>query len=282
MPTAPDFDPNAVPTEADVRHPPSATTHRRETFSARQAAMIAGAAYLIQYVTSVFPEFYVRPMLIVPGDAARTASNIEAHAQLFRMAIVSDLLAGVAVVVLNAALYQLLAPVHRGLARFAAFWRLVEVSVGSAIAVLSFIVLSLLSGAEPLQPFEPHELQGLVHVLVGARESGYMILLLFFGLGSTTYMYLLVKSRYVPRALALLGLAGSALAALFALTRMLFPAFIAASFAAVRALPPAALVLLALVLAPLLLFELAFGLWLLVKGVRTDKRRITATAFRLV
>lgn len=260
-----------MPTETDVWHPPSATTQRQGDFSTRQAAMIAGAAYLIQYVTSVYPEFYVRPALIVTGDAARTASNIVANAQLFRVAIVSDLLAGVAVVVLNAALYQLLAPVHRGLARFAAFLRLVEVSVGGAIAVSGFIVLSLLSGAEPLQPFAPRELQGLAHVIVSARESGYMILLLFFGLGSTTYMYLLVRSRYVPRALALLGLVGSALAALFALTRMLFPAFIAAAFAAVRSLPPVALALLALVLAPLLLFELVFGLWLLVKGVRIGR-----------
>lgn len=271
MPTAPDLDQNIVPSEADVRHPPSATAHRQGAFSPRQAAKIAGAAYLIQYVTSVFPEFYVRPALIVSGDAAQTASNIVAHAQLFRIAIVSDLLAGVAVIVLNAALYELLAPVHRGLARFAAFWRLVEVSVGSAIAVAGFIILSLLSGAEPLRPFEPRELQGLAHVLVGARESGYMVLLLFFGLGSTTYMYLLVRSRYVPRALALLGLVGSALAALFALTRMLFPAFVAAAFAAGRELPPVALVLLALVLAPILLLELALGLWLLVKGVRTGR-----------
>ncbi len=273
MPTAPDLDPDAVPSAANVQHPPSVTTHRQGTFSPRQAARIAGAAYVIQYVTSVFPEFYVRPALIVAGDAARTASNIVAHAQLFRMAIVCDLLAGVAVVILNAALYHLLAPVHRGLARFAAFWRLVEVSLGSAIAVSGFVVLSLLSGAEPLQPFTPRELQGLAHVVISARESGFMILLLFFGLGSTTYMYLLVRSRYVPRALALLGLVGSALVAPFALTQMLFPAFIAAAFAAVRTLPPVALVLLALVLAPILLLELALGLWLLVKGVRTGRER---------
>jgi hypothetical protein len=269
MPTASDRDPSAVSSEAEVRHPLPATTQRQGGFSRRQAAMIAGVAYLVQYVTSVYPEFFVRPALIVAGDAARTASNIAAHAQMFRIAIVSDLLAGVAVVVLNAALYELLAPVHRGLARFAAFWRLVEVSVGSAIAVSGFIVLSLLSGAEPLQAFEARELQGLVHVVISARESGYMILLLFFGIGSTTYMYLLVRSRYVPMTLALLGLVGSALAALFALTRMLFPSFIDAAFTAVRGLPPVALVLIGLVLAPILLFELAFGFWLLFKGVRT-------------
>jgi hypothetical protein len=208
-------------------------------------------------------------MLIVTGDAARTASNIVAHAQLFRLALVSDLLAGVAVVILNAALYELLAPVHRGLARFAAFWRLVEVSVGSAITVSGLIVLSLLSGAAPLQAFEPRELQGLAHVFLSARQSGYMIVLLFFGFGSTIYMYLLLRSGYIPRALALFGLGGSALVPLFALTRLLVPAFVAAAFAAVRELPAVALVLLALVVAPILLGEFVLGLWLLVKGVRS-------------
>jgi hypothetical protein len=66
----------------------------------------------------------VRPALIVTGDATRTASNIVANAQMFRIATISDLLKGAAVVILNAALYDLLAPVHRGLARFAAFLQL--------------------------------------------------------------------------------------------------------------------------------------------------------------
>jgi hypothetical protein len=268
MPTTHDLDHDRVSTAADAARPHAAATHPPATSSLRQAARVAGAAYVIQYVTAVFPEFYARPMLIVSGDAGRTASNIVAHAQLFRFAIVSDLLAGVAVVVLNLALYELLAPVDRRLARFAAFWRLVEVSVGSAIAVYGFIVLSLLSGARPFQPFGTSELHGLTHLFVLARESGYMVLLLFFGIGSTAYMYLLVKSRYVPRGLALVGLVGSALAAVFALTRMLFPPMVAAAFAGARTLPPVALALLALVLAPLLLFELVLGLWLLVKGVR--------------
>jgi hypothetical protein len=48
----------------------------------------------------------------------------------------------------------------------------------------------------------------------------------------------------------------------------LFPASVAATVAAVRALPTAAQGLLAIVFAPLLAFELTIGAWLLVKGVR--------------
>ena len=266
-----DLDHNLAANDADVGPRQTATTRRQGVFSPRQAARIAGAAYLVQYVTSVFPEFYVRPSLIVTGDVALTATNIVAHEQLFRVAIVSDVLAGVAVVILNAALYELLAPVHRGLARFAAFLRLVEVAVGSVIAVSGFVVLSLLTGGEPAQQFEPGELHGFAQVLIGARESGYMILLLFFGLGSTIYMYLLVRSRYVPRALSLIGLVGSALATILAPTQMLFPAFVQSAFDRLGALPPVVMAILVLVLAPILLLEFVLGLWLLIKGVHTGR-----------
>ena len=233
----------------------------------RRAARIAGAAYLITDATSILA-IVVRSRLIVSGDAARTAGNIAAHARLFRVGIVADLLTGAGVVILNLALYELLAPVQRSLARLAALWRLVEVSVGSAIAVSGFMVLSLLSGADFLQAIPPRELPALASLLVGAQTSGYLIVLFFAGLGSTIYTYLLVRSRFVPKPLALLALSGSLLVGLFPLTRMLFPALPAATVAAVRALPGIAPVGFALILVPIVAFELLLGLWLLVKGVR--------------
>lgn len=242
-------------------------TLRPDAWSPRQAARIAGAAYLITDATAIFSEFS-RATLIVSGDAARTAGNIVAHAQLFRVGIVVDLLTCVAVVILNLALYELLSPVHRSLALLAAFWRTAEVSVGGAITVSSLVALSLLTGGDYLQAFQPHQLQALARLFLGAQTSGYMIALLFFGFGSTTYMYLLVRARYVPRALALLGFGGSVLVVLFALTRMLFPASVAASVAAVRALPAVALGSLAVITAPIIGFEIILGLWLLLKGVR--------------
>jgi succinate dehydrogenase/fumarate reductase cytochrome b subunit len=58
------------------------------------------------------------------------------------------------------------------------------------------------------------------------------------------------------------------LVVLFALTRMLFPASVAAAVAAVRALPAVALGSLAVIFALIIGFEIILGLWLLVKGVR--------------
>jgi len=247
-------------------------TLRPDAFSPRQAAAIAGAAYLITDAGAIFSELYVRPMLVAGGDAARTASNIAAHAQMFRGSLVADLLSGAGVVILNLALFELLAPVHRSLARLAAFWRLVEVAIGAAITVSGFMVLSLVSGSGYAQAFQPRELQALVRLLVAAQASGYGIMLLFFSLGSTTYCYLLVRSRYIPRPLALLALGGSAMVALFVLARMLFPASVAAAVAAVRGLPAVALVSLGVILLPILAFEILLGTWLLVKGVRIPQQ----------
>src|SRR5262245_17863491 len=121
-------------------------TLREDAISVQRAARIAGAVYVVTAALSIFGLF-VRSSLIVSGDAARTAGNVAAHAPLFRASIVCDLLGGAGVVILNLALYEMLAPVHRSLARFAACWRLVEVATGNVIALCSFSVLSLLSGA---------------------------------------------------------------------------------------------------------------------------------------
>lgn len=232
------------------------------------AAKVAGILYLITTVMAAFAEFFVRAPLIVSGDAAQTASNIMANAQLFRVSIVCDLLMAAGVVILNLALYRLLAPVHRSLALLAASWRMFEVAVHAAITVSSFVVLRLLSDADYLDAFEPGQLQALARLFLGAHGSGYIVALLFFGLGSTTYFYLLVRSRYVPRVIALLGVAGSALTVLFVLVRMLFPEWETVAIAAIRALPAVPQALLAMVFVPILAFEVILGTWLLVKGVR--------------
>lgn len=232
----------------------------QRAFSLRQAARVAGAAYIITGATAVFAEFFVRSTLIAGGDAARTANNIVANAQLFRVGIVCDLLTWAGVIVLNLALFELLAPVHRSLALLAAFWRLAEASVYGAITVSSFLVLALLTGPDYVQAFEPHQLQALARLLLGAHSSGYVIGMVFFGFGGTTYGYLLVRSRYVPTALALFGVAASVLVLFCLLAGILSPAFAAA--VTVMYWGP-----------PIFIFEVTLGLWLLVKGVRIPEHR---------
>ncbi len=81
----------------------------------RTTARIAGLLYLVLAALSAFGLVYVPSVLIAPGDAATTVSNILANEWLFRLGIVSNLLA-FTVNILVVFLYRLLKPVNRGMA----------------------------------------------------------------------------------------------------------------------------------------------------------------------
>mgnify|MGYP001570779679 CR=1 FL=1 len=241
----------------------------------QRAAKIAGAAFLFTTAASVFAGVYVGPSLIVRGDAVRTASNIMAHEQLFRVSIVCDLLNFLGVVILNWALYELLAPVHRSFARLAAMFRVGEACVGGAITASSVVAVTILTGAPYLQVFEPGQIKALARLFLSAHGAGYNIALVFFSFGSTIYWYLVVKSRYVPNVLAWSGLLASVLAGLYFLGDVLSPAFVSAATAAALGLPVSVRVLLALIFVPIFSFEVTLGTWLLVKGVRIPEPHVS-------
>jgi hypothetical protein len=222
--------------------------------SQRRAATVVGVTYLFAMAASMFTEGYVRGTLIVSDNAVATAQNVMAHATLFRAGIAIEILTFASDITLISALYVILAPVNRHLALYAAFLRMAAVSVGAMMAAHSFDVLRLLGSVEYLRVFQADQLAALARVGLGAHTSQYNVVFVFLGLGSTVFACLWVRSRYVPKPLALLGvgasvvLAAGTLAFLVvpALQRILFPAYMAPMFA----------------------FEVGMGLWLLVKGLR--------------
>lgn len=112
----------------------------------------------------------------------------------------------------------------------------------------------------------------MTRLLLNARTSGFWIAILFLCLGSTINFYLLLRSRYIPKVIALQGIAASTLAVLFILANFLVPERVEATFAAVQALPVVAKVLFALIFVPIFSFEFTLGFWLLVKGVRVPEQ----------
>jgi len=205
-------------------------------------------------VTANFAEVYVLPRLVVHNDTAKTAANILAHERLFRLGIASDLLTFATDVVLIAALYVVLKPVNQNLALLATLWRLIETSLCVVMTLSSFDVLRLLSGSASLQVWEPDRLQALARLSLGAHGDAFNVCLLFFGLGSTVFGYLWVKSNYIPRILAVWGVFSSLLVAICSLAFVVFP----------RLVDRAGLSCYL----PIFIFELSMGFWLLIKGLR--------------
>jgi hypothetical protein len=220
----------------------------------QSAARLAGFLYLFTMATANFAEFYARGRLIVAGDAAQTARNIVASERLFRLGIVSNLITFASVVVLVWALYVVLKPFNRNVALLAAFWRLAESAIFALIPLNDFVTLRLLSGDDYLRPLSTQQLQALAYTFVEVHDAGYLIGLVFFGLGSTVFAYLWFTSRYIPRALAGLGLFSSLLVAIVT--------------PAVMAIPSLGAIVIPLYFAPIFIFEVALGFWLLLRGIQ--------------
>ena len=219
----------------------------------RTAAKIVGVLYLVQMATGVFGESFVRGRLIV-ADATKTAANIVGAERLFRLSIAGDLITYAGVIVLMWALYVLLRPVDRNLALLAVLFRLAETAVLCAATVNSLVALRLLSGAEYLKTFSAAQLSSLARLAISAQGLGMSVGFVLLGLGSAVFAYLLFQSRYVPRALAAWGIFSSLVLATVTLAILMFPDL--------------GNVLGLAYMAPMGIYEVCLGLWLLIKGIQ--------------
>jgi hypothetical protein len=220
----------------------------------RTAAKVIGFLYVFQMATAIFGESYVRGRLIVRGDATQTALNIIGSERLFRLSIAGDLVTYTGVLVLIWAFYVLVRPVNKNLALLAVLFRLAETAVLCVATVNSLVVLRLLSGAADLKTFEAGQLHSLANLALSAQGFGMMVGFVLLGLGSTVFAYLLLKSRYVPKAIAVWGIFSSLVLAIVTWFIMIFP-----NLGKVIGLA---------YMGPMGLYEVGLGLWLLIKGIR--------------
>jgi uncharacterized protein DUF4386 len=223
--------------------------------SQRTAARVAGFTFLSAMVIVVLANYGINFRLIVPGNAVDTARNIMAHETLFRINIACNLIYVVNVVVLLAALYVILKPVNRNLALVAAFLRLVFALMWGVTALTMLGALRLLGDAAYLPVFEAAQLQTLARLHIAASFDGYYSGLPFWGLASTVCSYLWFKSRHIPSALAAFGVISSAWCVICAFAFIVFPHFDRTVDAYWFDMP-------------MVVFEMALGVWLLSKGLR--------------
>jgi Domain of unknown function (DUF4386) len=232
------------------------TTSNALTPEQHTAAKIIGVLYLLLMATAMFAEYYAKGTLIVSGEAMQTARNILANETQFRLGIVSNIFTFAGDVVLAVAFYVLLKPINKNLALLAAFWRLAESAILAFNTLHSFTVLKILGATPYMAPFSDDQRAALARLFISVEGEGYMIGMVFLGLGSTLFACLLYQSRYIPRALSGLGIFASVVLTLGTLAMMIDPALD-------DILTPG-------FFAPIFLFEVGTGLWLLVWGIRVS------------
>ena len=145
-------------------------------------------------VLSAFGYLVAVKGLVVPGNAARTATNVAGHEGLFRFGIVSLYLVAALDVVVAWALYRVFKPVSDALSKLAAWLRV-------AYAGVFIVAISQLIGALGVHA----QALGHINSFTNIWDAG----LVLFGLNLFVLAYLAYRSGYVPRLLGvLLAIAG--------------------------------------------------------------------------
>jgi hypothetical protein len=215
---------------------------------------IAGFLYLLLVVAAPLRLIYIPSKLFVRGNAAATAHNIAAHELLFRLGIVTDVFCGTILIFLVLALYRLLKGVDQNHAV------LMVILGGVMPATIDFLnvlndaaALMLVRGADFLYAFEKPQRDALAMLFLRLHHHEVVAAEILWGLWLFPLAILVYKSRFLPRFLGVwLTINGFAYLAM-SLTGLLLPQYEDR---------------VSNITFPAQLGEVAFMLWLVIKGAK--------------
>lgn len=222
--------------------------------SLRRAATAAAIAYLISFAAVAIVEFGIHERLFVTGHPTETVHNILANEGRFHLSIALDLLYCIGTLVVLGAYYVVLERFGRVVALISALARLVFATTWILAIIRLTDVLRMAKGADYLGAFGADRLQAFAQLHLEGRWADYYVGLPFWAISATLLAVLWLKSRYIPKLFALVGVAASAWAIVCAFAYLAAPSF-------------ATIVNLWWFDSPMVLFELAVAMWLLIKGL---------------
>src|SRR5256884_3630118 len=176
--------------------------------SPRFEARITGAIYLLTILTGIFAEGFVSGSLVADGDATATATNILMHKSLFQLGFAVYLIEMACQIAMTALFYDLLKPTGRSVSLLAAFLGFAGCVIKTFSRLFFIAPLFILGGAHYLSVFSAEQLQALALLFLKVNDHGAAIALVFFGFYALLTGYLIVRSTFLPRILAVLSVFG--------------------------------------------------------------------------
>jgi len=221
----------------------------------RNPGRFAGLLYLLTSLMGFFSMGYVPGKLIVDGNAASTASNILASEMLFRLGIAGELIGQTGFIFVALALYDLVKGVNRRHASLMVMLIVVSVPIALLDVLNSIAALVLVRGADFLSAFEKPQRDALAMLFLTLHGRAFGIAEIFWGLWLFPLALLVYRSRFLPRFLGVwLAIAGLSWVVL-SLTSVLAPQYQSKLYTYSQ---------------PAILGEIAFMLWLLIKGAKPE------------
>jgi hypothetical protein len=233
------------------------TNHATDA-SLNKTARIAGLMFLCTLIIPALNWIFILSKFIAAENPINTAHNILANEFQFRISIINELITSAVIVILALALYVILKEINKNFALLALFLKLIESILTAVIALGHFIALLILNGQASLTVFDPEQVQALAGLFLNAYISLTAIPGVFVGLNLMLFSYLLFKSKYVPRMLAAFGVLSYALVFVYDSLTILMPTY-------------ASIMIIQIICsAPICIFQLIIGIWLLFKGVKAQ------------
>jgi hypothetical protein len=230
--------------------------------STHNPGRVAGLWYLLLVLIGPLRLIYIPTKLFVHGDAAATVNNIAAHEWLFRFGIVGDLFGAVVLIFLVLAFYRLFKDVDQYLAM------LVVILGGVMPALLYFVnvvsdsaALMIARGADFLSVFDKPQRDALVMLLLRLHDEQNTAAEMLWGLWLIPLAILVYRSRFLPRFLGVWLVINGIAYVILCLTGELFPQYSNKAF---------------ILSQPALFGELAFMLWLVIKGSKPQPQNAAA------
>ena len=221
-----------------------------------KAARIAGAIYLSMVFTAPLRLIYIPSALFVQGNATATANNIAAHEWLFRFGIVGDLLTGTISIFLVLAFYRLFKAVDQNQAT------LMVILGGLMVAPIYFLnslndaaALLLARGADFLSVFQKPQRDAIAMLFLRLHHHGVVANEIFWGLWLFPLALLVLKSGFFPRFLGVWLIINGFAYVIDSFTGLLLPQYED---------------MVSNIMFPALFGELAFMLWLVIKGAKVQ------------
>src|SRR6267143_5356441 len=230
--------------------------------STRNPGRFAGLLYVLFSIPGFFAMVYVPSKLIVHGNAAATANNIAASETLFRLGIAAELIGYAGFIFVALALYDLLNGVNRRHASLMVLLLLVSVPIAFLNELNSIAALVLLRGADFLSIFDKPQREALAMLFLNLHHHGLVVAEIFWGLWLFPLALLLYRSRFLPRFLGVWLALGGFAWVILSLTGVVLPQDYDKVFTFTQ---------------PAVFGELAFMLWLVIKGARPPALDATAS-----
>ena len=220
-------------------------------------ARIAGFLYLMYFITSIIANWFGQFVFV---DASATVNNIIAHESLFRIGFVISLFSVVFFLMAAWALYVLLKPVNKNMALMFLLFNLGGFAIWCFSLLNLFSSLLLLSGSDNIKVLQPDQLQAQAMLFVDLFKDGSTIAQIPYGIWLFPLGYLVFKSGFLPKFLGILLIADGFGLLITVFQHFLLPGYVLISY------PCWVISFIA---------EISLTLWLLIKGVKDQKKVIT-------